>query len=48
MIRLRNKMDNNFFTDCMVIYIERKIVDSIDMESIIDELDEKSRKVKHN
>ena len=46
--RLRNKMDNDFFTDCMVIYIERKIVDSIDVKSIINEFDEKTRKVKHN
>ena len=41
-------MDNDFLTDYMVIYIERKIVDSIDVDSIIDEFDEKSRKVKHN
>ena len=47
-IRLRNKMDNDFLTDCMIIYIEREIVDSIDVNSIIDESDEKSRKVKHN
>ena len=46
--RLRNKMDNDFLRDCMVIYIGRKIVDSIDVDSIIDESDEKSRKVKHN
>ena len=46
--RLHNKMDNDFFTNCMVIYIEREIVDSIDVDSIIDEFDEKSRKVKHN
>ena len=41
-------MDNDFLTDYMVIYIERKIVDSIDVDSIIDEFDEKSRRVKHN
>ena len=41
-------MDNDFLTDCMIIYIEREIVDSIDVDSIIDESDEKSRRVKHN
>ena len=41
-------MDNDIFTDCMVIYIEREIVDSIDVDSIIDESDEKSHKVKYN
>ena len=41
-------MDNNFFTDYTVIYIKRKIVDSIDVDSIIDEFDEKSRRVKHS
>ena len=47
--RLRNKMDNDFLTDCMVIYIEREIVDSIDVDSIIDEFDKKkSRRIKHN
>ena len=46
--QLRNKMDNYFLTNCMVIYIEREIVDSIDVDSIIDEFDEKSRKVKHS
>ena len=46
--RLRNKMDNDFLTDCMVIYIEREIVDSIDVGSMIDEFDEKSRRVKHS
>ena len=46
--QLRNKMDNDFLTDCIVIYIEREIVDSIDVDSIIDESDEKSRRIKHN
>ena len=32
----------------IAIYIEREIVDSIDMDSIIDEFDEKSRRVKYN
>ena len=41
-------MDNNFLTDCMIIYIEREIVDSIDVNSIIDKFDEKSHKVKRN
>ena len=41
-------MDNDFLTDCMIIYSEREIADSIDVDSIIDEFDEKSRKVKHS
>ena len=41
-------MNNDYLTDCMVIYIERKFADSIDVDSIIDEFDEKSRKVKHS
>lgn len=44
---LRNKMDNDFLADCMVVYIEREFADSVDVESIIDEFDEKSRRVKH-
>ena len=40
--RLRNKMDNDFLKDCMVIYIEREIVNSIDVDFIIDEFDEKN------
>ena len=46
--RLHNKMDDDFFADCMVIYVEREIADSIDVDSIIDEFDEKSRRVKHS
>ena len=41
-------MDNDFLTDCMVIYIEREITDSIDVDSIIDEFNEKSRRLKHS
>ena len=41
-------MDNDFFIDYMIIYNERKIVDSIDVDSIIDKFDEKFRRVKHN
>ncbi|KAK2651063.1 hypothetical protein Ddye_018552 [Dipteronia dyeriana] len=37
---LRKKMDDDFLTDCMVIYIEREIVDIIDLDSIIDEFDD--------
>ena len=33
----RNKMENEFLSDCMVIYIEREIVDNIDSNVIIDE-----------
>ena len=35
--QLRNRMDNDFLIDYMVIYIMRKIADSIDVDSIIDE-----------
>ena len=41
-------MNNDFLTDCMVIYIEREIVDSIDVDFIIDGFDEKSRRVKQS
>lgn len=40
-------MDNDFLQS-MVVYIKRDIVDSIDVDSIIDEFDAKSRRVKHN
>ncbi|KAL5789160.1 hypothetical protein ACOSQ2_004048 [Xanthoceras sorbifolium] len=44
---LRSKMENDFLTDCMVIYIEKEIADTIDLEHIIDEFDcIKSRKIK--
>ena len=44
---LRNKMEDDFLTDCMVIYIEREIADIIDLDSIIDEFDDvKPRKTK--
>ena len=43
---LRNKMEKNFLSDCMVIYIEREFVDTIDSDSIIDEFNyRKYRKV---
>ncbi|XP_073153981.1 uncharacterized protein [Henckelia pumila] len=45
---LRNKMDDDFLADCMVFYIERDFSDSIDIEAIIDEFDEKSRRVKYS
>ena len=34
--RLRNKIENEFLTDCMIIYIERDFASSIDNNSIID------------
>ncbi|KAI9174544.1 hypothetical protein LWI28_018846 [Acer negundo] len=44
---LRNKMKDDFLTDCMVIYIEREIADITDLDSIIDEFDNvKPRKTK--
>ena len=33
----RNKMENEFLSYCMVIYIEREIADNIDSDAIIDE-----------
>lgn len=34
---LRNKMENEFLSNCMVVYVEREIADTIVPESIIDE-----------
>ncbi|XP_042415041.1 zinc finger MYM-type protein 1-like [Zingiber officinale] len=45
---LRNKMDNDFLANCLVVYIEREFTNSIDVESIINEFDEKSHRVKHS
>ena len=35
--RLRNKIEDEFLADCMIIHIERELSDSIDNESIISE-----------
>ena len=35
--RLRNKMNDEFLADCLFIYIERSIVEKIDLDSILDE-----------
>jgi hypothetical protein len=35
---LRNKMKEEFLADSLMIYIERKLVEDIDSDSIIDEL----------
>ncbi|KAL5863353.1 hypothetical protein ACOSQ3_000867 [Xanthoceras sorbifolium] len=44
---LRSKMEDDFLTDCLVVYIEREIADTIDLEYIINEFDGiKSRKTK--
>ncbi|KAH9768364.1 TTF-type domain-containing protein [Citrus sinensis] len=32
----QNKMENEFLSNCMVIYIEREIADNIDLDAIID------------
>ena len=32
----RNKMENEFLSNCMVIYIEREIADNIDSDAIVD------------
>ena len=34
---LCSKIENEFFLDCMVVYSKREIVDTIDLDSIIDE-----------
>ncbi|XVF66635.1 hypothetical protein PTKIN_Ptkin10aG0052700 [Pterospermum kingtungense] len=46
--RIQNKMDNAFLVDSLVVYIEREIANSIDVDSMIDEFDTKPRKVKHS
>ncbi|KAK2655989.1 hypothetical protein Ddye_009041 [Dipteronia dyeriana] len=33
---LRNKMDDEFLENCMVVYIERELADTIDSDSVID------------
>ncbi|KAL5794981.1 hypothetical protein ACOSP7_003575 [Xanthoceras sorbifolium] len=44
---LRSKMEDDFLTDCLVVYIEMEIADTIDLEYIINEFDGiKSRKTK--
>lgn len=35
--RLRNNMEDEFLVDCLITYIERKIVENFDTYSIIDE-----------
>jgi len=35
--RLRNKMEDEFFADNMMLYIEKEIVDQFNSDSIIDE-----------
>ena len=34
---LRSKMDDEFLTNCLVVYVEREITDTIDLDSTIDE-----------
>ena len=34
-LSLHNKMDNEFFENCMVVYIERELVFTIDSELVI-------------
>ena len=36
--RLRNKMEDNFLRDCMIVYIEREIAMKFTTDSIIDDL----------
>lgn len=43
--RLRNKMEDEFLRDCLVIYIEREIAVGISTDAVIDELDESPRRV---
>ncbi|PIA50910.1 hypothetical protein AQUCO_01100017v1 [Aquilegia coerulea] len=42
--QLRNKMNDEFLADCMVIYIEREFVKGIDVESVVDEFDSVPRR----
>ena len=35
--RLRNKMEDDFLANSLVIYIEREIVESFDLDSILDD-----------
>ena len=34
---LRNKMEDEFLTDCLTIYIKREFSETIDLDSVIDE-----------
>ena len=34
---LHNKMEDEFLADCMIVYIEREIAESFDIDSIIKE-----------
>ncbi|KAK3218741.1 hypothetical protein Dsin_012711 [Dipteronia sinensis] len=44
---LRSKMEDVFLANCLVVYVEREITDTIDLDSIIDEFDAvKTRKTK--
>ena len=43
--RLRNKMEDGFLRDCLLIYIEKEIAVGISTDAIIDEFDEPSRRV---
>ncbi|XP_044453815.1 uncharacterized protein [Triticum aestivum] len=43
--RLRNKMEDGFLRDCLLIYIEKEIVVGISTDAIIDEFDEPPRRV---
>ena len=45
--RLRNKMEDDFLRDCMIVYIEREIAMKFMTDSIIDDLyAKKNRKVR--
>ena len=45
--RLRNKMEDDFLRDCMIVYIEREIAMKFTTDSIIDDLyAKKNRKVR--
>ena len=46
---LRNKMENEFLTNSMVVYIEREIAGAIDPDFIIDKFDLlKNRRIQLN
>ena len=35
--RLRNKMENDFLSNCLLIYIEKEIVEKFSLDSLVDD-----------
>lgn len=42
--RLRNKMEDEFLRDCLIIYIEREIALKFSTDTLIDEFDARKRR----